>query len=57
MNEIGSITSYVASMQQLQMSLIKQSQETQEQLIEVLMDAARSVTTSSDKGNSLDINI
>lgn len=57
MNEIGSITSYVASMQQLQMSLIKQSQETQEQLIEVLMDAARSVPTSSDKGNSLDINI
>ncbi len=55
MNAIDSISSYVASMQQLQMSIIKQNQEVQQQLIEILSDAARSVPTSSDKGGNLDI--
>ena len=55
MNIMDSITSYVASMQQLQMSIIKQNQEVQQQMIEVLTDAARSVPVESDKGVNLDI--
>ena len=57
MNAIDSISSYVASMQQLQMSIIKQSQEAQQQLLEVLTEAARQVPVSSDKGCNLDISI
>lgn len=57
MNALGSISSYVASMQQLQMSIIKQSQEAQQQLLEVLTEAARQVPVSSDKGGNLDISI
>lgn len=57
MNAIDSITSYVASMQQLQMSIVKQSQEAQQQLLEVLTEATRSVPVSSDKGGNLDITI
>ncbi len=55
MNIIDSLSSYVASMQQLQMSIIKQSQDVQQQMAEVLLDAARSVPVESDKGANLDI--
>lgn len=57
MSEIGSITSYVMAQQQLQVNLIKQSQEIQEELLEVLMDITQNVPVSSDKGTSLDIKI
>ena len=57
MDALGSISSYVASMQQLQLSIVKQSQEAQQQLVEILSDAARSVPVSSDKGGSLDISV
>ncbi len=55
MNIIDSLSSYVASIQQLQMSIIKQSQDVQQQMAEVLLDAARSVPVESDKGANLDI--
>ncbi|MBQ9235582.1 MAG: hypothetical protein IJ184_03865 [Alphaproteobacteria bacterium] len=55
MSEIGALGSYINSMQQLQMSIIKQNAETQQQLLEVLTDAMRSVPVSQDKGGNLDI--
>ncbi len=57
MSELGAIGSYVASMQQLQMSIVKQSQEVQQQLVEMLADASRSVPVCEDKGCSLDLTV
>ena len=57
MSEIGAISSYVASMQQLQMNIIKQNAAVEQQLIDLLAEAARSVPVSQDKGTSLDISI
>ncbi len=57
MNAIGSISSYIASMQQLQMNIVKQNAEVEQQLIEMLAEAARAVPTSQTKGISLDITI
>lgn len=57
MSEIGSISSYITSMQQLQMNVIKQNIQTEQQLAEVLLDATRDVPTSQDKGTQLDITI
>ncbi len=55
MNIIDSLSSYVASMQQLQMSIIKQNQNVQQQMAEILLDASRSVPVESDKGVNVDI--
>lgn len=55
MNIIDSLSSYVASMQQLQMSIIKQNQDVQQQMAEILLDASRSVPVESDKGVNVDI--
>jgi len=57
MSELGAIGSYVASMQQLQMSIVKQSQDVQQQLVEMLADASRSVPVCEDKGCSLDLTV
>jgi hypothetical protein len=57
MNEIGAISSYALAMQKLQLNIIKQAAETQQQLIETLLDPERVVNTTSDKGSKIDINI
>ena len=57
MSEIGSISSYITSMQQLQMSIVKQNAQAEQQLVEILSEATQAVPTSQDKGTQLDINI
>lgn len=57
MNEIGAISSYALTLQQLQLNIIKTNAEMQQQIIDILSDPNRMVQTSSDKGTQLDINI
>ena len=57
MNALGPIGSYAIAMQQLQMSIIKQSNEATQQVVEMLLDASRFAPTSEDKGTQIDINI
>ena len=57
MNTLGPIASYAVAMQQLQMSIIKQSNETAQQVVEMLLDASRSAPVCEDKGTQIDINI
>jgi len=57
MNGLGPISSYAVAMQQLQLSLIKQSAETTQQVAEMLLDASRMAPTSEDKGTQIDINV
>ena len=57
MDPISSISSYAVAMQQLQLSLIKQSTEATQQVVEMLLDASRTAPVSQDKGSQVDINI
>lgn len=57
MSEIGAISSYAVAMQQLQLSIIKQNAETQQQIVELLLDPNRTAPASSDKGTQIDLNI
>ena len=57
MNSLGPIGSYAVAMQQLQMSLIKQSNEASQQIVEMMIDASRSAPVSEDKGTQIDINV
>ncbi len=57
MSELGALSSYALSVQQMQLSLIKNSAETQQQLIEVLFEDNRSVPVSSEIGQNVDISI
>lgn len=57
MNGLGPISSYAVAMQQLQLSLIKQSAEATQQVAEMLLDASRMAPTSEDKGTQIDINV
>ena len=57
MSEIGAISSYVLAMQQLQLNVIKQQNQTEQQLAEMLLDASRAVSPSTDKGTIVDISI
>lgn len=57
MNEIGAIGSYALTLQQLQLSIIKQNAEMQQQVAEILLDSERTAPVSSDKGTMVDINI
>lgn len=57
MNSLGPIGSYAVAMQQLQMSLIKQSNEANQQIVEMMIDASRSAPVSEDKGTQIDINV
>lgn len=57
MNEIGAIGSYALTLQQLQLSIIKQNAEMQQQVAEILLDSERTAPVSSDKGTAVDINI
>lgn len=57
MNSLGPIGSYAVAMQQLQMSIIKQSNEATQQVVEMLLDASRSAPVCEDKGTQIDINV
>ena len=57
MDALGAISSYILATQQLQMTMVKQSMEAEQQLAEVLLDASRVVSASTDKGTQLDISI
>lgn len=57
MSSLGAISEYALSVQQMQMSLIKNAVDMQQQAIEVLLDASRSVAPSATNGINLDIEI
>ena len=57
MNSLGAIGSYAVAMQQLQMNIIKQSNEATQQIVELLLDASRSAPVSENKGTQIDINV
>ena len=57
MNSLGAISSYAVAMQQLQMNIIKQSNEATQQVVEMLLDASRSAPVSENKGTQIDINV
>ena len=57
MSEIGAISSYALAIQQLQLSIIKQNAETQQQIVELLLDPNRTAPVSPDKGTQIDLNI
>ena len=57
MDGIGAISSYALAMQQLQLNIIKQNAEMQQQVVDILFDANRSVPVSQDKGSVVDVSI
>ncbi len=57
MAELGAISQYALAIQQMQMSLIKNSVDLQQQAVEVLLDNSRSVPQSDTVGCNLDISI
>ena len=58
MSELGAISSYALAIQQMQMSLIKNSVEMQQQAIEVLLGEDNRVVSSSDfVGQNLDVSL
>lgn len=57
MSELGSLSSYAMAIQQTQMSLIKNSAEMQQKLVEVLFEDNRNVPASSDVGQNVDVSI
>ncbi len=58
MAELGAISSYILSVQQMQMSLIKNAVEMQQQVMETLLgDSAAVVPPSENLGHNIDISI
>ncbi len=58
MSELGAISSYALAIQQMQMSLIKNSVEMQQQAIEVLLGEDNRVVSSSDfVGQNVDVSL
>ncbi len=58
MSELGALSSYALSVQQMQMSLIKNAVEMQQEVIEVLLgDDSRTVAHSATNGHNVDITI
>lgn len=56
--ELGAISQYALSVQQMQMKLIKANIEMQQQAVDVLLNQDdRSVAPSSNLGRNLDISI
>lgn len=56
-SSLGAISEYALSIQQMQMSLIKNAVDMQQQAIEVLLDASRTVAPSATNGINLDIEV
>ncbi len=57
MSDLGALSSYALTIQQTQISLVKNSIEMQQKLIEVLFEDNRCVPTSSDIGQNIDISL
>ena len=58
MAELGALSSYALSVQQMQMSLIKNSVEMQQEVIEILLgDGSRTVSPSPTQGHNVDISV
>lgn len=58
-SSLGAISSYNLAMQQLQMSLIKNSIDMQKQAVDILLNgnAGRAVSPSENLGTNVDISI
>ncbi len=54
---LGAISEYALSVQQMQMSLIKNAVDMQQQAIEILLDASRTVAPSETHGINIDIEV
>lgn len=58
MSDIGAISSYTLAIQQMQLSLIKNSAEMQHKTIEVLLgEDTRAISSDSPIGKTVDISI
>ncbi len=58
MSELGAISSYTLAIQQMQLSLIKNSAEMQQKAVEVLLgEDTRTISNDSPAGKTVDISI
>ena len=58
MAELGALSQYALSVQQMQMSVIKTQMEMQQQVVELLMDSSeRMVSLSATHGHNVDVSI
>lgn len=59
MSELGAISQYALSVQQMQMSLIKSQMDMQQQAIEILLggNSDRVVSPSATNGHNVDVSI
>ncbi len=57
MPELGALSSYALALQQMQMSLIKNSVEMQQMAVEVLLEESRSVPSSPTLGQHIDVSL
>ena len=57
MSELGAISSYVLSVQQMQVALMKNAIEMQQQAIETLLGDSAVVSPSPNLGHNVDISI
>ncbi len=58
MAELGALSQYALSVQQMQMSVIKTQMEMQQQVVEFLMESSeRMVSLSATHGHNVDVSI
>lgn len=58
MAELGALSQYALSVQQMQMSVIKTQTEMQQQVVELLMESSeRMVSLSATHGHNVDVSI
>ena len=58
MAELGALSQYALSVQQMQMSVIKPQMEMQQQVVELLMESSeRMVSLSATHGHNVDVSI
>ena len=58
MAELGALSQYALSVQQMQMAVIKTQMEMQQQVVELLMESSeRMVSLSATHGHNVDVSI
>ena len=59
MSDLGALSSYALAVQQMQMSLIKNSVDMQRQAVEILLEGSsdRTVAPSPTNGHNIDISV
>lgn len=59
MSDLGALSSYALAVQQMQMSLIKNSVDMQRQAVEILLEGSsdRTVASSPTNGHNIDISV